>query len=93
MIILFLFNVLCVEPITWIPPHKSHSQHISALIHRITAINHGIFCVVLCRIVLLVGYLGIHKATLLLSPSSLKVLNEYFHNVCELDLVFNFYKV
>jgi len=22
-----------------------------------------------------------------------KVLNEYFHNVCELDLVFNFYKV
>jgi len=21
------------------------------------------------------------------------VLNEYFHNVCELDLVFNFYKV
>lgn len=23
----------------------------------------------------------------------LKVLNEYFHNVCELDLVFNFYKV
>ncbi|XP_007432505.1 AP-2 complex subunit sigma, partial [Python bivittatus] len=23
----------------------------------------------------------------------LQVLNEYFHNVCELDLVFNFYKV
>lgn len=23
----------------------------------------------------------------------IKVLNEYFHNVCELDLVFNFYKV
>ena len=22
-----------------------------------------------------------------------EVLNEYFHNVCELDLVFNFYKV
>jgi len=22
-----------------------------------------------------------------------QVLNEYFHNVCELDLVFNFYKV
>lgn len=26
-------------------------------------------------------------------PLSFKVLNEYFHNVCELDLVFNFYKV
>ena len=25
--------------------------------------------------------------------SILQVLNEYFHNVCELDLVFNFYKV
>lgn len=24
---------------------------------------------------------------------SFQVLNEYFHNVCELDLVFNFYKV
>lgn len=24
---------------------------------------------------------------------ALQVLNEYFHNVCELDLVFNFYKV
>ena len=23
----------------------------------------------------------------------MEVLNEYFHNVCELDLVFNFYKV
>lgn len=23
----------------------------------------------------------------------MQVLNEYFHNVCELDLVFNFYKV
>ena len=23
----------------------------------------------------------------------LQVLNEFFHNVCELDLVFNFYKV
>lgn len=23
----------------------------------------------------------------------IQVLNEYFHNVCELDLVFNFYKV
>ena len=22
-----------------------------------------------------------------------QVLNEFFHNVCELDLVFNFYKV
>lgn len=27
------------------------------------------------------------------SSFALKVLNEYFHNVCELDLVFNFYKV
>jgi len=25
--------------------------------------------------------------------SHFQVLNEYFHNVCELDLVFNFYKV
>ena len=24
---------------------------------------------------------------------NLQVLNEFFHNVCELDLVFNFYKV
>ena len=24
---------------------------------------------------------------------TIQVLNEYFHNVCELDLVFNFYKV
>lgn len=23
----------------------------------------------------------------------MEVLNEFFHNVCELDLVFNFYKV
>ena len=29
----------------------------------------------------------------ILSSPSWKVLNEYFHNVCELDLVFNFYKV
>ncbi|XP_035169257.1 AP-2 complex subunit sigma, partial [Oxyura jamaicensis] len=26
-------------------------------------------------------------------PPPPQVLNEYFHNVCELDLVFNFYKV
>ena len=25
--------------------------------------------------------------------SLFQVLNEFFHNVCELDLVFNFYKV
>ena len=25
--------------------------------------------------------------------NNFQVLNEYFHNVCELDLVFNFYKV
>lgn len=25
--------------------------------------------------------------------SFFQVLNEFFHNVCELDLVFNFYKV
>lgn len=29
----------------------------------------------------------------LLPVSLSQVLNEYFHNVCELDLVFNFYKV
>ena len=27
------------------------------------------------------------------NQSYFQVLNEYFHNVCELDLVFNFYKV
>ena len=26
-------------------------------------------------------------------PLPMQVLNEFFHNVCELDLVFNFYKV
>ena len=28
-----------------------------------------------------------------MSCTVFQVLNEYFHNVCELDLVFNFYKV
>lgn len=31
--------------------------------------------------------------SLTVSVSLSQVLNEYFHNVCELDLVFNFYKV
>ncbi len=34
-----------------------------------------------------------HAISLISSFLSCKVLNEYFHNVCELDLVFNFYKV
>lgn len=32
-------------------------------------------------------------ATLEAIHNFVEVLNEYFHNVCELDLVFNFYKV
>lgn len=38
-------------------------------------------------------YVAILRYLLITSSLALKVLNEYFHNVCELDLVFNFYKV
>lgn len=67
-------------------------QHhiISALVHHIKVCA----CVCLTKVVCLDSYLIELKVCIFnCSFASWKVLNEYFHNVCELDLVFNFYKV
>lgn len=65
-------------------------QVISALLHHIKTSNYITFVPFHRRIF---GFLqaAISQKYIFFPPG--KVLNEYFHNVCELDLVFNFYKV
>lgn len=73
-------------------------QCISELMHHIKPYNYqtSAVCLIIIEYLVLFGSPGCYLIELIFlycSSLSLKVLNEYFHNVCELDLVFNFYKV